>query len=101
MLTVTPILFYDFSNLDVQIYNCFDRKDIFKVETHNKNIRKMPKICADTLSEKNTNVPVVENATIYNIQNEENVIYVCKNCRWIKNRVEDLPQKLNTGTLSA
>lgn len=61
----------------------------------------MPKICADILSEKNTNVPVVENATIYNIQNEENVIYVCKNCRWIKNRVEDLPQKLNTGTLSA
>lgn len=27
MLTVTPILFYDFSNLDVQIYNCFDRME--------------------------------------------------------------------------
>lgn len=38
----------------------------------------MPKICAYILSEKNTNVPVVENATVHNIQNEENIIYVCK-----------------------
>lgn len=35
----------------------------------------MPKICAYFLREKNTNVPVVENAIVHNILNEENSMY--------------------------
>lgn len=43
----------------------------------------MPKICAYILCKKTTDVPAVENATVLNILNEENAIYVCKNT-WIK-----------------
>lgn len=43
MLVVTPRLFYDFSNLDVQNITVlieWMEKDILKVEKYNKNIRK-------------------------------------------------------------
>lgn len=35
----------------------------------------MPKICAYFLCEKNTNVPVVENAIVHNILNAEESTY--------------------------
>lgn len=47
----------------------------------------MPKICAYILCEKNTNIPIVGNAIVHNILNEENSRYVCRNM-WIQKRIE-------------
>lgn len=74
MLTATSRLCYDFSNLGVLIYNCFDRmggevRPFLKLtritisEKRKRKRKRMTKVCAYILSEMNTHVPAVENTT--------------------------------------